>query len=142
MGVCVGKLYKTLAGYCPLGALQSEKGCKLKHGAQVLDDLVLGNGAQKAIKNLAVFEFDHRWNALNLVLGSQVLVFIQVDFYELHRPRVLGGQLIDKGKQRSAMAAPGGPEKNEHRPREPDDFAVKRTLVDGYGIPGIRCGET
>jgi hypothetical protein len=106
-----------------------------------MDDLVPGNGAEKAIENVSVFELDHGRYALDLVSGSQVLVFVQVDFYEFDEAGELGGQLIDDGKQGSAMTAPCGPEKDEHGAGESEDLAVKRSFVDGHGIPGIFGGE-
>jgi len=109
--------------------------------AQVVDDLVFGQSAQEAIYKPAVFEHDHCGDALDLILGSQALVLIQVDFCEFYKPGVLRGDLVHNRQQGSAMTAPGRPEEHQHGAGKLEDFGVECMFVYVDSVLGIGCGE-
>ena len=57
-------------------------------------------------RTVAAFENEHAWNRRDVVFHGQFRVFVHVHFANLDAARVLIGDFVDDGSQRSAWPAP------------------------------------
>src|ERR1700691_2122347 len=79
-----------------------------------LVDGVLGDESNDLVGDLAIFEDDEGGDATDAIAHGGRGVAVDVHLHDLELSVVLGGNLIDDGRERATRPTPGGPEINHH----------------------------
>jgi hypothetical protein len=106
-----------------------------RHAVQGRLKIAFAARANHLVDDLAIFEEKQRGDGIDPILGSQLLLFVGVNFADLYFAIIFGGQFIEQRTNHFARAAPFGPKVHQDGLGRLQYFLLKIFLreVDNQG---------